>query len=183
MSTTASPTVLRRAEVRDDAAVGALTVAAYTADGFVGIQDAYASQLSDAAARREQAELWVAEIEGDLAGTVTFCPPGSGFREVAEERESEFRMLAVDPAHRRRGVAAALTDLCVRRSHDLDLDLDAVVLCSLPDQTPAQEIYRRMGFVRLPARDWSPGPGIDLRCFRLDLRVDAGTAARPPRRG
>jgi hypothetical protein len=33
----------------------------------------------------------------------------------------------------------------------------------------AHAVYRRLGFVREPERDWSPIPGVDLVAFALDL--------------
>lgn len=33
----------------------------------------------------------------------------------------------------------------------------------------AHRLYERLGFVRLPEKDWSPLPGIDLLGLRLDL--------------
>jgi hypothetical protein len=47
-----------------------------------------------------------------------------------------------------------------------------VVLSSLPVQRDAHRIYERLGFVRLPERDWSPHDGVDLLAFRLDLTTD-----------
>jgi hypothetical protein len=35
--------------------------------------------------------------------------------------------------------------------------------------TTAHRIYERLGFVRLPDRDWSPVTGVDLYAFSLDL--------------
>jgi ribosomal protein S18 acetylase RimI-like enzyme len=159
---------------RDDelATVGELTYQAYAAEGFIGAGDAYAEQLRDAARRAGEAELYVAELGGDLAGTVTFCPEGSAWCEVATVGEGEFRMLAVAPAARRQGVAAALTGACVERARELGYQ--ALVLCSMSSQRPAQRLYERLGFRRTPALDWSPVPGVDLLAFRLDLDPAAG---------
>ena len=114
--------------------------------------------------RAREAELYVAELEGRLAGTVTFCPQGSPWSEVAQPGEGEFRMLGVHPSARRRGVAESLVSVCLERSRELGYD--AVVLCSLPVQQPAHRIYERFGFRRIPDRDWSPAEGIDLQAFR-----------------
>jgi hypothetical protein len=35
--------------------------------------------------------------------------------------------------------------------------------------TAAHRLYTRLGFVRLPTRDWEPVPGISLRAFGLAL--------------
>ena len=98
----------------------------------------------------------LADLPGVLAGTVTFCPEGSPWSELARPGEGEFRMLAVAPEARRRGVAEALVGVCLERS--TELGYTAVVLCSLPQQEPAHRIYRRLGFRRTPDLDWSPRP-------------------------
>jgi ribosomal protein S18 acetylase RimI-like enzyme len=159
------------------AAVGELTVAAYTADGLLVPDDPYAAHLRDAVTRAREAEVYVAVVEDRLAGTVTFCPEGSPWREVAQPGEGEFRMLGVAPDFRRRGVAQALVGTCLERS--TELGHDAVVLCSLEEQRAAHRIYERLGFRRLPERDWSPYPGVDLLAFRLELAGSAPVRPSP----
>ena len=83
-----SDLLLRRAAPTDLEAVGAVTVAAY--QPFVeGPQDAYLAQLRDAATRDREAELWVAERDGEVVGTVTLALPGSPWREIAAADEGE----------------------------------------------------------------------------------------------
>ena len=166
--------VVRPVHLSELARVGDLTAEAYTTDGFVEPSDDYAEHLRDAVTRAREAELYVAvlpedpERPDDPMGTVTFCPEGSPLCELAQPGEGEFRMLAVDPRARRRGVADALVGTCVERSRELGYR--AVVLSSLPAQTPAHALYRGHGFRRTPERDWSPVLGIRLLAFRLDLR-------------
>jgi len=156
---------LARADELDS--VGALTVEAYRADGLLVEDDFYVAHLADAAARSAEAELWVAADDGEVLGTVTFCPPGTPWAELAGDGEGEFRMLAVAPSARRRGVAHALVDHCIRRSRDLEYD--ALVLSSLGQMSGAHHLYEALGFVRAPSRDWTPAPGVDLLAFRLPL--------------
>ena len=100
---------IRLARPEDLEAIGEVTVAANAAFRS-GPDDPYVARLRDAAARAEQAELWVAVDEDPerVLGTVTTCPAGSPWRELARDDEGEFRMLAVDPAAGGRGVATAL---------------------------------------------------------------------------
>jgi ribosomal protein S18 acetylase RimI-like enzyme len=158
---------VRPAHTDELAVVGEITVAAYQADGFLQGDSGYAAHLLDTAARAREAELYVARLGVTLAGTVTYCPEGSPWREIAQPGEGEFRMLAVAPEHRRRGVAEALVATCVERAREQGCT--AVVLSSLPVQQAAHRLYERLGFRRLPERDWSPYPGVDLLGFRLDL--------------
>lgn len=147
--------------------IGELTVQAYAVDAFVDPAEDYAHQLRDAATRAREAEVYVAVVDDRVAGTVTFCPQGSPWCEVARGDEGEFRMLAVSPDVRRRGVAASLVGVCMERARELGYA--ALVLSSLPVQQPAHRLYERLGFRRVPDRDWSPVPGVDLIVFRLDL--------------
>jgi ribosomal protein S18 acetylase RimI-like enzyme len=160
--------VIRPAHEDELAAVGELTLSAYTADGFVTAEDDYASQLRDAGPRFREAEVYVAESDdGRLLGTVTYCPEGSQFRELAGPGEGEFRMLAVAPEAQGQGVAEAMVRMCVERS--LELGYTALVLSSMPAQTRAHRLYARVGFRRTPDLDWKPVPSVDLLAFRLDL--------------
>lgn len=156
---------VRPAHTSELGQVGELTVAAY--EELLVPEDFYVAHLRDAATRAREAELYVAELEGRLVGTVTYCPQGSPWSELAQPGEGEFRMLGVHPSARRRGVAESLVSVCLERSRELGYD--AVVLGSLPVQQPAHRIYERFGFRRIPDRDWSPADGVDLLAFRLDL--------------
>lgn len=155
---------LRLAETRDLDAIGDLTARAYADGGFVSEQDDYAAQLRDAQSRLDGAELWVATVGGTVRGTVTFCPPGSVYRELAGPGEGEFRMLAVDPTARRQGVARALAQRCLDRC--AELGLGALVLCTLPENAAAHSLYTSMGFSRDTGLDWQPAPGVRLIGFR-----------------
>jgi GNAT superfamily N-acetyltransferase len=157
---------LRRARPEELTALGELTVAAY-ADFTLGPADPYVARLRDTASRAEQAELWVAVEGDDLLGCVTWCPPGSPWRELAEAHEGEFRMLAVAPAARGRGAGAALAALCEDRAREHGAT--AMVLSSLPDMTHAHRVYAHLGYRRAPTRDWDPVPGVHLIAFTKEL--------------
>lgn len=160
--------LIRPAEPRELAAVGDLTLAAYVADGYLSPEDPYAGELRAADERASQAELAVAVSHtGALLGTVTFCLPGSALAEISRPGEAEFRMLAVAPEARGRGVGAALAQWCVDRAREQGCT--AVALSSLPDMRVAHRIYERMGFARAPERDWRPTPEILLIAYLLEL--------------
>ncbi|TDD24250.1 GNAT family N-acetyltransferase [Kribbella turkmenica] len=160
-------TEIRLAGAGEYDAVGELTVEAYAHDGFLPEGSDYASTLRAAADRAAKAELWVA-VDGDgLLGTVTFCPPGSVYREIGLQDEGEFRMLGVAGRARGLGIGTALTVRCVERSRELGLR--RVVMSSATYMKTAHRIYERLGFARLPDRDWSPITGVDLYAFSLDL--------------
>jgi ribosomal protein S18 acetylase RimI-like enzyme len=162
------PTATVRLMRPDEAtAVGRLTVDAYLADGFVTIDHFYATELARADHRAAHAEVYVYESDGELLGSVTFCPPGSPYQEIAAAGQGEFRMLAVSPTARKQGVASALVEKCIERCRQLGLrDL---VICTMPTMTSAKALYERFGFVRAEALDWSPVPDVELIGYQATI--------------
>ncbi|HZE38116.1 MAG TPA: GNAT family N-acetyltransferase [Stackebrandtia sp.] len=161
---------IRRARESELAAIGEVSVAAYDADGQLADGNEYVHRLRDAAFRAREAELLVAvdPDTGAAAGTVTICPPGSPMAEVSRVGELEFRMLAVAPAFQGRGVGRALVNACLERGRQLGCH--SAVICTRGGGTgPAHRLYESLGFTRLPERDWSPRPGIDLVALRASL--------------
>lgn len=155
--------VLRLADEKDVDTVGRITVEAYCADGFITPDDGYVRELADAAGRLQNAEVWVAEGAAEILGSVTFCSAGTPYAELATNNEGEFRMLGVTGTARRQGVAQALVVRCIDRSQELGQS--ALVMSSMRTMSTAHRIYDRLGFRRLPERDWSPEAGIELLAF------------------
>lgn len=169
--------VVRPARPDEYAAVGQITVDAYRADGLLDsaehpVESTYEDQLLDAGRRAREAELWVIAEDGtgsdELLGTVTWCPIGSPWRQLAQrDDQAEFRMLAVAPAGRRRGIGRRLVDACLERARRDGMR--EVVLWSHPLMLAAHALYLRMGFERAYDLDGSPVPGVNLWGFRLAL--------------
>ena len=161
---------IRPARAEELTAVGELTVQAYVADGLLSHDDWYAGELRAADKRAAEAELLVA-VDGDqLLGTVTFTQPGSPWAEISQPGEAEFRMLAVAPEARRRGVGSALARWCVDRAREQGCT--SVVISSHPDMHTAHRMYERMGFVRAAERDWDASDTVRLVAYVLDLTTD-----------
>ena len=158
---------IRLATDEDLGDVGRITVEAYHGDGFIDDDMEYTHELADAASRARDAEVWVAVDGSGVLGSVTFCPTGSPFAELAKGNEGEFRMLSVASQARRRGIAEALVGRCLERSRELGYD--ALVLCSMREMATAHRLYERLGFRRTPALDWCPVEGVELQAFRLNL--------------
>jgi ribosomal protein S18 acetylase RimI-like enzyme len=152
---------------------GRITAEGYHADDLLRrpdglIDNEYEARLADADRRAREAELMVAVDDGKVLGTVTWCPPTSPLRELATRPDqAEFRMLAVAPAGRRRGVGRALVDACLDRARAESMR--EVLLSSLPQMTAAHALYREFGFVRAPELDHSPKAQVHLWAFRLSL--------------
>jgi ribosomal protein S18 acetylase RimI-like enzyme len=151
-------------------AVGALTLRAYVADGYFaqGTGSAYQGHLADARSRAAEADLLVAvDTDDQLLGTVTIALPGTRFAEVSQPGEIEFRMLAVSPDARGRGVGNALIQAVFDRARELGIG--KVVLCTQENMSGPQRMYQRLGFRRVPERDWDPLPDVQLIAFELAL--------------
>jgi ribosomal protein S18 acetylase RimI-like enzyme len=158
--------LIRPADARECDAIGALTVAAYE-PFLLGPHDPYADHLRDAHARFSEAELYVATDGDTLLGSVTLCREGSPWREISEADEGEFRMLAVTPEAQGRGAGSAMVQFCLDRFRESGAS--AVVLSTLVEMHGAHRIYERLGFERLPERDWSPVPDVQLLSYRKEL--------------
>ena len=156
---------IRPATPSEFAAVGELCVSAYA--GLLPHDHFYLDVLRDAAGRAADAELLVAVDDDELLGTVTFVPSGGPLAEISRADESEFRMLAVSPAAQGRGIGTALLRQVLDASRAAGRR--AVVCSSQPAMRAAHTVYTRLGFERLPERDWSPVPGVDLLAFSVTL--------------
>ncbi|MEZ0449484.1 GNAT family N-acetyltransferase [Cellulomonas sp. ICMP 17802] len=154
--------VARGGQVAD---AGALTAEAYLADRLVDATESYTQELRDAERRAREATLLVALLppgEGDggdaesddlvVVGTVTLAPYGTSYAEIAEPGELEIRMLAVAPEARRRGIAELLVSAALREA--VAGGARRVVLSTLDSMQAAQRLYKRLGFVAVPERDW-----------------------------
>jgi ribosomal protein S18 acetylase RimI-like enzyme len=139
-------------------------VLAYREDGYldgVGGPELEAD-LGDGARRVREATVLIAEAGRVLLGTVTLAEPGSPYAETAGPGEMEVRMLAVAPAARRQGIAAALMDAA--HAHARQRGMQRVVLCSEASYTHVHRFYEGLGYQRQPERDWAPG-GVQLLSF------------------
>ncbi|MGH4008718.1 MAG: GNAT family N-acetyltransferase [Pseudonocardiaceae bacterium] len=90
--------------------------------------------------------LRVAQLDDQLAGTVTYLPPGPKDYQRVPLEWAVIRVLAVDPALRGRGVARALTADCLalaRADH-----APAVGLHTAEMMVAARALYGGAGFVR-----------------------------------
>lgn len=105
--------------------------------------DADAPESSCRLSRRSR--LRVAQLGDQVAGTVTYLPPGpKDYRRVPPEW-AVIRVLAVDPVLRGRGVARALTKDCLalaRTDH-----APAVGLHTAEMMVAARALYQHAGFV------------------------------------
>jgi ribosomal protein S18 acetylase RimI-like enzyme len=161
---------VRVARPADFVTAGDVTLAAYEASGLLELGEGYADELLDAAGRAgaDRTDLLVAVDDTDeVVGSVTFVLPGSPLAELCRPTEAEFRMLAVAPAARRRGVGELLVRACVDRARERGCQ--GMVISVSTISQPAHRLYPRLGFRRAPERDWRPLPHLPLLAYELAL--------------
>lgn len=159
-----SPIVVRRAASDEGEEIGLLALAAYRGDRVVDAE--YAKELGDGTVRVRDAHVLVAFAGLRMVGSVTLAESGTPFAEIAQPGEIEVRMLGVDPAARRLGIADRLMDAA--EQHARDRSLHAVVLSTAPHMTAAHALYDRRGYVPQPHRDWHIDD-LHLLAYRLAL--------------
>jgi GNAT superfamily N-acetyltransferase len=152
-------------------AVARLTQAAYTHD--YELSAAYRASLLEVHERASAHEVWVAEdlATGQILGTVWTPRAGARLSALARDDELDFRLLAVAPDARGRGIGAALTEHVVELARLRGAR--RVVMNSGGIMVAAHRLYARLGFVRLPERDHQeeiePGVIVDILAFGLDV--------------
>jgi GNAT superfamily N-acetyltransferase len=146
-----SDVLIRLAAPDEYEAIGELSETAYSHD--YGITDRYRQRLRDVAARAAEHAVWVAvdRHTGQLLGTVTAPAPGGHISVLAQEGELDFRLLAVAPAARRRGIGRLLVEHIIALA--AERGAVRVVMNSGPDMIGAHQLYYSMGFTRLTERE------------------------------
>jgi ribosomal protein S18 acetylase RimI-like enzyme len=173
--------VVREAREAELHRIGALTAEVYDGENLAGPE--YLQVLRDARARWESpaTTLLVAFDDGaddegedeaeaeDLLGTVVYAAPGSPWQDLATGDEVEFRMLATAVPARGRGVGEALVRACIERAKKAGAP--RLVLSTGPEMVAAHRLYARLGFVRVPERDWKPRETMEylLHAYSLPL--------------
>ena len=159
--------------------VAALSLRAYELE--YEISDGYRASILAVPERAAEHEVWVAAdaATGALLGSVATPRPGRTMSPLARPGELDFRLLAVDPSARGRGVGALLT------RHVIELarlrGLDRVVMNSGPQMVGAHSLYTKLGFTRLHDREREiVDGGRTFRLFAFTIDVDApdGAASR-----
>ncbi|MEO9295960.1 MAG: GNAT family N-acetyltransferase [Nitrososphaera sp.] len=127
----------------------------FVREGYTGRQDA--ERTFAISELRKRGEIILAALSsGELAGMVIFVRPSSPARQVAKQgNEAEIHLLAVDPRTRRQGIASCLVVACEQRA--ISSGYSMMVLSTQPAMKSAHQLYKRLGYRRNAARDWSSG--------------------------
>lgn len=89
------------------------------------------------------ASVWVAEVGGRPVGFVAVTVDD-------KDGTGEIYMVAVDPAHQRRGIGMALTNQALDHLRSSGCTLAVVATGGDPGHVPARRTYERAGFTGLP---------------------------------
>ena len=138
-----------------DEGVLALLREVFVGEGYTAPEAATKAFTSDAL--RSRGDVWVATVDGQLAGTVLLVTPESPFKQIAQPGELEVHLLAVAPDFRRAGVGdALLRELFAEagKRHAKNL-----VLSTQTTMRAAHSLYSKVGFERAPDRDWERKDG------------------------
>lgn len=132
--------------------------------------EGYLAEMMDVRGRLGEAELIVAEYEGELAGTVTLYLDSPGPEQGGWPHGwAGARLLAVHPTFRGKGIGHALMEECIRRCRARGVR--TIGLHTTTMMEVARGMYERMGFARVPEYDFHPRPGIVVMAYKLDLSV------------
>ncbi|ASS97107.1 GNAT family N-acetyltransferase [Peribacillus simplex] len=135
-----------------------------------GHWDALKKAISSDADEQRDVELLVAELDGEVVGSVALFPAKSdAYKGLVDMLDyPEIRMLAVTPQARHKGVAEALIQECIRRTKVNGSQY--IGLHTADFMKTAMRLYERMGFVRLPQFDFQPADdGIIVKAYRLSI--------------
>jgi GNAT superfamily N-acetyltransferase len=146
--------------------IAELTAGVYRDDGYA--DERYLAELRDVAGRAERAELLVARTdEGGIVASVALVLRGDFGEVLTSADEAGFRMLVVAPVARGSGIGERMVRYCLDRARAAGKR--RMVISTDPRMTAAHRLYERLGFRRLPERDWSPMTGVNLLVYALDL--------------
>ncbi|NTX05799.1 GNAT family N-acetyltransferase [Myxococcus sp. CA051A] len=160
--------VIREARPEDDVAVGDLLIEAFTSQYAKKLPDVVYTderkrELRDVAARRKIATLLVAEVEGEIVGTVALFPPDAPGSEAWLPRAVDLRGLATAVKFHGSGLAQLLLDSAEAMARRWDVD--AVCLHVRRGATGVVRMYMARGYLREPSGD------LDLPSVYLEAYV------------
>ena len=162
--------LVREARSGEYVAVGRLTQAAWEEFARRGdpVWEAYFELLGDVERRATRAVVLVAQLDGQLVGTAsveldaTIEPEGE-----LGLGQANFRMLAVDPEWRNRGVGRMLVAACLARARNAGKRV--ATLHTVEEMVVARRMYECFGFERNDAADVAISPDTTLLGYRLVL--------------
>lgn len=112
-----------------------------------------------------EAQVLVAELDGAIAGAVGYVAPHWAKHAAFPREWAALRFMAVDPDHRRKGVARALAGECVRLAKSDGAEV--LGLFTSPAMATAFALYLKMGFRRERSMEAVMGMPAEVLVLRL----------------
>ncbi|MBN8230076.1 GNAT family N-acetyltransferase [Corallococcus macrosporus] len=169
----ANRVILREARPEDDKVVGELLVEAYTTQYAKLMPEVVYSEerkafLRDVASRRKVCTILVAELDGEIAGTVALYPPGAPGTEAWLPNTADLRALATSVRFQGQGLAQPLlaeTEALAKR-----WGVDAISLHVRRGAKGVARLYERRGYQRKPEGDIDRLPDVYLEAYLLPMK-------------
>jgi ribosomal protein S18 acetylase RimI-like enzyme len=165
------PIVIQRATKQDRRAIADLNVEAYSEFADSISCDAWAAMESSLRERvgpiAERGTYLVARTNGEVVGSVAYCPPGKSDLDIFPPDWATILLLAVSPRYRGQGIGKQLVRECLnlaRRDQAQTVGLHTSEL-----MTAARHLYEASGFQQeseLPRRS-----GLRYWRYRLSLAI------------
>lgn len=163
--------LIREARPEDDTVVGDLLVEAFVTQYAkhlpeVVYTDERKRELRAVAAKRAVAKVLVAEVDGEVVGTVALLPPGAPGSEAWLPNAADLRHLATSVRFHGTGLARPLLDAIEDVAREWGVD--TVTLHVRKGANGVMRMYERRGYVRDPAGDLEL-PTVSLVAFARRL--------------
>jgi len=167
-----SRALIREARPEDDAAIGELLVDAYITQYAKKLPEVVYTEerkrtLRDVAAKRAVASVLVAEVDGEVAGTVALFPPGAPDSEAWTPNTADLRHLATLVRYHGQGLSRPLLDAAEALARKWGVD--AVALHVRKGNVGVARMYMQRGYVRTPEGDLVL-PEVSLEAYLLRLK-------------
>lgn len=164
--------MIREAVEADDAAIGELLVRAFV-DAYsvkmpeVVVSDQRKADLRDVKGKRAVAKVWVADEDGEIAGTVALWPPGASRSEAWLPGAFDLRHLAVSAAHKGKNLSGQLMDTA--EGYARAAGGRAICLHVRRGAEGVARLYLARGYQRAPEGDLDLLPEVFLEAYWLSL--------------
>lgn len=144
--------VIRLARPEDDAAIGEVLVQGYVTAYAQKMPEVVVGEqrrrdLRAVAEKRAIATVLVAELDGQVVGTVAIFKPGAKTSEAWLPNAADLRHLATDPSVQGRGYATPLLDEAERIARD-EWGVSAICLHVRKGNRGVARLYQARGYVR-----------------------------------
>ncbi|WP_165423539.1 GNAT family N-acetyltransferase [Ktedonosporobacter rubrisoli] len=167
------PVHIRDASISEREAIRSVTLAAYKQYETIASPPLWAllqQAILSGLAEEGPVERIVAEYAGKIVGSVQLYPPSMRayhYDAPVEATGPEVRLLAVDLSLQGHGIGKALMLECIKRAQDRGYS--TVGLHTGDMMLAANKMYKRMGFVHVPALDFHAEDESIVKGYRLEL--------------